>query len=84
MTKTIAVTFDGRTFQPKGPVDLPARVEGRVLVEESLAAKRVALKARFPSIVGVIDGETAAEWMRIVDESRQESMMAEKSIDGWA
>lgn len=79
MKEAIDVTFDGRTFQPNSPVDLPAGSHGRVVMVESLEEKMAWFKARFPDVVGVMPQEDAEELMRIVDEGRR---MASRSGSG--
>ena len=66
MLKTIEVVFDGKTFVPTGPVDLPAGTKGRIALPEGGAVAGVSVgPAPLP-----MTAEEEAEWEEMLVKIR--------------
>ena len=62
MLKTIEVVFDGKTFVPTGPVDLPAGTKGSVELPEVAAPRGVSVGP--PPPPGDVSAEEAERVLR--------------------
>ena len=61
MLKMIEVVFDGKTFVPTGPVDLPAGTKGNIALPEVAAPRGMSVGPPPPPMTP----EEQAEWERL-------------------